>query len=148
MDYGSAMGLRIPSIRRYPPPGLRTVVLGHRILGPLILACWLVLRYSGLDEGDDTWGYAAIVFFFSWIVGLGGAARLLFSSGHMRFRFKLPSVFAVAAFVAFVASTMVPVPVGTIPGPLTSAIKYAAGVAALAAAALGAWAGWSTPLQD
>lgn len=122
-------------------------MLGHRILAPLFLACWLVLRYPGLDEGDDTWGMALIAFGLCVLLGLAGAARLLLSRGPLSFRFKLPSVLLVAAFVTFNASRMVPVPAGTIPGPLTFALQEAAGAAALAAAAVGAWAGWSTPLQ-
>jgi hypothetical protein len=141
------MGLRISAIRRYPLLDLRTVILGHRALGPLILASWLVLRFSGLDEGDNTWGFAAIVFFFSWIVGLGGATRLLLSVGPSKFRFRLPSVLLVASFILHVAGTMVPVPAGTIPGPLIFALRDAFIVTTLAAAALGAWAGWSTPIQ-
>jgi hypothetical protein len=63
-------------------------------------------------------------------------------------RFYAPSALAVGSIVLWVASELAPVPVEPFPGPLTYALRHEAGFAGLAAAALGAWAGWSTPLPE
>jgi len=143
IDEGHEMALRVPSFRRYPPPDLRTVVLGHRILGPLLLMSWLVLRYSGLDEGDGIWGLALVIWGLSMIAGLGGAARILLSRGSLKYGFRIPSALLAAGFVLAVARWNTP---GS--GPFTTSLEKAFGVMTLAAAVLGIWVGWSTSLHD
>lgn len=140
------MSLRTPSIRGYPPPDFRKIVLYHRVLGTLVLLCWLVVRFSGLDEGDDVWGVTMLVLIVSWLTGAVGGARLLLAPRSWGIRFYAPSALAVGSVVLGVASELAPVPVEPFPGPLTYALRHAAEFAGLAAAALGAWVGWSTLL--
>ena len=140
---GHDMGLRIPLIRRYPPPNLRAVVVAHRSLGPLLLVSLLVVRHPGLDEGDDIWGCALVVWGLSMTVGLGGAARLLLARGPLSYRLRAPSALLVAGFILGVARWHMP---GS--PPLATELESAVLVMFLAAPILGIWAGWSTPLQD
>ncbi len=120
----------------------------HRVLGTLWILSWLVVRFSGLDEGDDIWGLAMLVLLLSWLFGAFGGARLLLAPGNWGMRFYIPSALAVGSGVLMVASDMAPVPVEPFPGPLTYALRHAGGWVMLAAAALGAWAGWSRPLPE
>jgi hypothetical protein len=143
----------MPPFLPLPSPTRRNVVLYHRVLGTSYLACWLLVQFSGQDQADllgydDIFAYAQFVAIGCWLIGAGGGARLLLAQESWEFRFYIPCTLAVVSVLLVIAGELAPSPVEPFPGPLTYALRDATRYSARAAAVLGAWAGWSTPLPD
>lgn len=136
---------------RFPSPTRRNVVMYHRVLGTLYLLCWLLVELSRRDRADllgydDIFAYAQVTAMVCWLIGAVGGARLLLASESWELRFRVPCTLAVVSVLLLVAGELAPTLVEPSPGSLSVALRDAGRYSARAAAVLGAWAGWSTPL--